>query len=39
MKPSQEKKNTRPYLSKGFKIGIDLALLLIGFVSGAEKST
>ena len=35
-KPSQLKKNTRPYLSKGLKTGIDLALRFKGFTSGAE---
>jgi len=34
-KPNQEKKNTRPYWLTGFKTGIDLAFLLIGFSSGA----
>ncbi len=35
MKPNQEKKNVRPYLSSGLRTGIERALLLIGFTSGA----
>jgi hypothetical protein len=35
MKPSQEKKNVRPYLFSGLRIGIERALLFIGFTSGA----
>lgn len=35
MNPNQEKKYTLPYLLKGFNIGMDLALPLTGFISGA----
>ena len=34
IKPIVEKKNVRPYLSKGFRAGTDLAFLLIGLTSG-----
>jgi hypothetical protein len=34
----QEKKNTRPYRSIGFKIGIERALLLMGLTSGDRHS-
>lgn len=37
MNPSQEKKNTRPYLSNWLRAGIDLALWFAGFVSGETK--
>lgn len=30
MKPTHEKKNTRPYWSNGFRIGIDLAFRVPG---------
>lgn len=36
-KPSQENKNTRPYLLNGFKIGTDKALYVRGLISGAAK--
>jgi hypothetical protein len=39
MKPSQEKKKTRPYLSKGFNTGIDLALQLMGFIPGGATNS
>lgn len=32
--PSHEKKNTLPYLSNGFNMGIDLAFWLMGLISG-----
>lgn len=35
MNPNQEKKYTRPYLLKGFRTGMDLALPLTGLTSGA----
>jgi len=35
MNPDQEKKNVRPYLFNGLRIGIERALRLIGFTSGA----
>jgi hypothetical protein len=35
MKPDQEKKNVRPYLSSGLRTGIERAFLLIGFTFGA----
>jgi hypothetical protein len=35
MKPNQEKKNTLPYMLKGFRAGMDLAFLLTGFTIGA----
>jgi hypothetical protein len=35
MKPDQEKKNVRPYLLSGLRIGIERAFLLIGFTCGA----
>lgn len=35
MKPDQEKKNVRPYLFSGLRIGIERAFLLIRFTSGA----
>jgi hypothetical protein len=35
MKPSQEKKKVRPYLSTGLRTGIERAFLLIGLISGA----
>jgi hypothetical protein len=34
MKPDQEKKNVRPYLLRGFSIGIERAFKLIGLTSG-----
>lgn len=37
--PSHEKKNTLPYLSNGFKIGIDLAFWLTGLISGEAISS
>ena len=37
--PNQEKKNTRPYLLTGLNTGIDRALWLTGFSSGADQST
>jgi hypothetical protein len=37
MKPTHEKKNTRPYWSKGFNIGIDLAFRVLGLTSGEAK--
>jgi hypothetical protein len=38
MKPSHEKKNTRPYRSKGLRTGIDLAFRLLGLISGEMTS-
>lgn len=35
MKPSHEKKNTRPYLSAGLRMGTERALWLRGLSSGA----
>lgn len=35
MKPNQEKKNVRPYLSTGLRTGMERAFLLIGLISGA----
>lgn len=35
MKPDQEKKNVRPYLLMGFRMGMERAFLLIGLISGA----
>ena len=35
MKENQEKKNTLPYLSRGLSIGMDRALSVTGFTSGA----
>lgn len=32
--PSHEKKNTLPYLSNGFNMGIDLAFLVMVLISG-----
>lgn len=34
-KPNQEKKNTLPYWSTGFRKGTDLAFLVMGLISGA----
>lgn len=36
--PSHEKKNTLPYLSNGFNIGIDFAFWLVGLISGDATS-
>jgi hypothetical protein len=36
--PNQAKKNTRPYLLKGLRRGIERAFLLMGFTSGADHS-
>lgn len=38
MKPSQEKKKVRPYLSKGLSIGMERALRFNGLTSGADHS-
>ena len=38
MNPNQVKKKVRPYLSNGFRIGMDLALRLIGLTTGAVHS-
>lgn len=35
-KPNQEKKNTRPYLLIGLKMGTDRAFWLTGLTSGAK---
>jgi hypothetical protein len=35
MKPDQEKKNVRPYLSMGLSMGMERAFLLMGLISGA----
>lgn len=35
MNPNVEKKKVRPYLSKGFRIGTDLALWFTGLTAGA----
>lgn len=37
--PNQEKKKTRPYLSTGFSTGIDLALQLMGLISGVATNS
>ena len=34
MNPIHEKKKTRPYWSKGLRMGIDLAFRLLGLTSG-----
>lgn len=39
MNPSHEKKNTRPYWSNGFRTGTDLALRLLGLISGEATSS
>lgn len=39
MNPSHEKVKTRPYLSKGFRTGIDNAFRLLGLISGETKSS
>ena len=39
MNPSHEKVKTRPYLSKGFRTGIDSAFRLLGLISGETKSS
>lgn len=39
MNPSHEKVNTRPYLSKGLRTGIDNAFRLLGLISGETKSS
>jgi hypothetical protein len=38
MKPDQEKKKVRPYLSTGLRMGIERAFLLMGLTSGALHS-
>jgi len=38
MNPNQVKKKVRPYLSNGLRIGMDLALRLIGLTTGAVHS-
>jgi hypothetical protein len=37
LNPNQAKKNTRPYLSTGLRIGIERALPLTGLISGAAQ--
>jgi hypothetical protein len=37
--PNHEKKNTLPYWLMGFSIGMDLAFLLMGLMTGAVQST
>lgn len=37
MKPIQEKKKTRPYMSKGLSTGMLRAFLLTGHTSGAAQ--